>query len=172
MKANNAMQIDLWSKSSNEGVARVAVAAFAAQLDPTLEEIGDIKTAVSEAVTNAIVHAYPATLGRIRIRARLYEGQVLEVSVRDWGVGITDVGTGTPPHVHHRRRRAQRHGIYNHGEFYGCAESPLRAGQGDHRGDEAQNRGARHRLPMTEQTREWIHRAQQGDNERLRAPDR
>ena len=97
MKANNAMQIDLWSKSSNEGVARVAVAAFAAQLDPTLEEIGDIKTAVSEAVTNAIVHAYPATLGRIRIRARLYEGQVLEVSVRDWGVGIADVEQARRP---------------------------------------------------------------------------
>ena len=97
MKANNAMQIDLWSKSSNEGVARVAVAAFAAQLDPTLEEIGDIKTAGSEAVTNAIVHAYPATLGRIRIRARLYEGQVLEVSVRDWGVGIADVEQARRP---------------------------------------------------------------------------
>ena len=97
MKANNTMQIDLWSKSSNEGVARVAVAAFAAQLDPTLEEIGDIKTAVSEAVTNAIVHAYPAALGKIRIRARLYEDRLLEVSVRDWGVGIADVEQARRP---------------------------------------------------------------------------
>ena len=97
MKAQNLMQIDFLSKSSNEGFARVAVAAFAAQLDPTLEEIGDIKTAVSEAVTNAIVHAYPDCLGKIRIRGRLWENGMLELCVRDWGVGITDVNRARQP---------------------------------------------------------------------------
>ena len=97
MKVQNMMQLDLLSKSSNEGFARVVAAAFAAQLDPTLEEIGDIKTAVSEAVTNAIVHAYPNAIGRIRIRARLYEDNLLEIVVRDWGVGIADVGQARQP---------------------------------------------------------------------------
>ena len=97
MKAENVMQIDFLSKSSNEGFARVAVAGFAAQLDPTLEELGDIKTAVSEAVTNAIVHAYPHTIGKIRIRARLYPGNVLELRIQDWGVGIEDVEKARQP---------------------------------------------------------------------------
>ena len=97
MRAENKMQIDFLSKSSNEGFARLAVAGFAAQLDPTLEEIGDIKTAVSEAVTNAIVHAYPDSIGRIRIQARLYAGGILELVVRDWGVGIADVDEARRP---------------------------------------------------------------------------
>ena len=97
MKTENSMQIDFLSKSCNEGYARVAVASFAAQLDPTLEEIGDIKTAVSEAVTNAIVHAYPHEIGKIRIRARICAGQILELTVRDWGVGIADVEKAREP---------------------------------------------------------------------------
>lgn len=97
MKTENSMQIDFLSKSCNEGFARVAVASFAAQLDPTLEEIGDIKTAVSEAVTNAIVHAYPREIGKIRIRARICAGQILELTVRDWGVGIADVEKAREP---------------------------------------------------------------------------
>lgn len=97
MKAENMMQIDFLSKSSNEGFARVAVAGFAAQLDPTLEELGDIKTAVSEAVTNAIVHAYPDSIGKIRIRAQLYADHVLELSIQDWGVGIADVEKAREP---------------------------------------------------------------------------
>ena len=95
MRAENKMQIDFLSKSSNEGFARLAVAGFAAH--PTLEEIGDIKTAVSEAVTNAIVHAYPDSIGRIRIQARLYAGGILELVVRDWGVGIADVDEARRP---------------------------------------------------------------------------
>ena len=75
----------------------MAVASFAAQLDPTLEELGDIKTAVSEAVTNAIVHAYPDTLGRIVVKARLLEGGGLEVTVRDWGRGIPDIAKAREP---------------------------------------------------------------------------
>lgn len=97
MKAQNMMQIDFLSKSSNEGFARVAIASFAAQLDPTLEEIGDIKTAVSEAVTNAIVHAYPDCIGKIRIKVRCYERQILEIVVQDWGIGIEDVGKARQP---------------------------------------------------------------------------
>lgn len=97
MKTENTMQMEFLSKSSNEGFARVAVAAFAAQLDPTLEEIGDIKTAVSEAVTNATVHAYPNRIGKIRIRVRLLEGQILEMVVRDWGIGIEDVDRARQP---------------------------------------------------------------------------
>ncbi len=97
MKAQNMMQIDFLSKSSNEGFARVAVAGFAAQLDPTLEEIGDIKTAVSEAVTNAIVHAYPDKIGKIRIKAKLYENSILELVIRDWGVGIENIEQAREP---------------------------------------------------------------------------
>ena len=97
MRAENKMQIDFLSKSSNEGFASLAVAGFAAQLDPTLEEIGDIKTAVSEAVTNAIVHAYHDSIGRIRIQARLYAGGILELVVRYWGVGIADVDEARRP---------------------------------------------------------------------------
>lgn len=97
MKAQNMMQIDFLSKSSNEGFARVAVAGFAAQLDPTLEEIGDIKTAVSEAVTNAIVHAYPNEIGKIRIKAKLYENKILELVIRDWGIGIENIAQAREP---------------------------------------------------------------------------
>ena len=73
------------------------MACFAAQLDPTLEELGDIKTAVSEAVTNAIVHAYPDTLGKIVVKAKILEGNILEVTVRDWGKGIADVEQARKP---------------------------------------------------------------------------
>ena len=73
------------------------MACFAAQLDPTLEELGDIKTAVSEAVTNAIVHAYPDTLGRVVVKAKILEDNVLEVTVRDWGRGIEDVEQARQP---------------------------------------------------------------------------
>ena len=97
MRAENYITMEFPSRSVNEGFARMAVASFAAQLDPTLEELGDIKTAVSEAVTNAIVHAYPDTLGRIVVKARLLEGGGLEVTVRDWGRGILDVAKAREP---------------------------------------------------------------------------
>ena len=85
MNETNYIKLEFPSKSCNEAFARTAAAAFAAQLDPTLEELGDIKTAVSEAVTNAIVHGYPDTLGRIAMRFRIIKGNTLEISVRDWG---------------------------------------------------------------------------------------
>ena len=97
MNVNNYITLEFPSRSANEAFARQAIAAFAAQLDPTLEELGDIKTAVSEAVTNAIVHAYPDTIGKVKVRARILEGNVLELSVRDWGRGITDVKRAREP---------------------------------------------------------------------------
>ena len=96
-KSTNYITLEFLSRSANEAFARGAVACFAAQLDPTLEELGDIKTAVSEAVTNAIVHAYPDQLGKIVIKARILEGKVLELTVRDWGRGIPDVDRARQP---------------------------------------------------------------------------
>ena len=97
MKGDNYVVMEFLSRSSNEGFARMAAAGFATQLDPTLDELGDIKTAVSEAVTNAIVHAYPDKLGQIVLKMRILEGQVLELSVRDWGCGISDVEQARQP---------------------------------------------------------------------------
>ena len=97
MNSRNYIKLEFPSKSCNEAFARTAAAAFAAQLDPTLEELGDIKTAVSEAVTNAIVHGYPDTLGRIAMRLRIIKGNTLEISIRDWGRGIADVQQAMTP---------------------------------------------------------------------------
>lgn len=96
-RAENYVTVEFLSRSSNEGFARVAAAGFAAQLDPTLDEIGDIKTAVSEAVTNAIVHAYPDKLGKIVLKLKILEGNVLEITVRDWGRGIEDIQQAREP---------------------------------------------------------------------------
>ena len=96
-RAENYVTLEFLSRSSNEGFARVAAAGFAAQLDPTLDELGDIKTAVSEAVTNAIVHAYPDTLGKIVLKLRVRQDNVLEIVVRDWGVGIADIEQARTP---------------------------------------------------------------------------
>ena len=97
MKTENHVSLEFPSRSANEGFARTAAACFAAQLDPTLEEINDVKTAVSEAVTNAIVHAYPDSLGKVELKLRLYPGNELEILVRDWGVGIPDVEKARTP---------------------------------------------------------------------------
>ncbi|QNL45663.1 anti-sigma F factor [Oscillibacter hominis] len=97
MKAINYISMEFLSRSSNEGFARVAVASFATQMDPTLDELGDIKTAVSEAVTNATIHAYPDSLGKVLVRARIFEGNILEILVRDWGRGIPDVEQARQP---------------------------------------------------------------------------
>ncbi len=97
MKATDQVTITFTSRSANEGFARACAACFAAQLDPTLDEVADIKTAVSEAVTNAIVHAYPDRLGKITLRLRLYEEGWLEIQVKDSGVGIPDVDKARTP---------------------------------------------------------------------------
>ena len=97
MKFGNYMILEFPSKSSNEAFARSAVACFAAQLDPTLEELGDIRTAVSEAVTNCIVHAYPSELGNITLRCRILKDNVLDIVVKDKGVGIPDIDQARRP---------------------------------------------------------------------------
>ena len=97
MKFDNYMILELPSKSCNEAFARSAVACFAAQLDPTLEELGDIRTAVSEAVTNCIVHAYPKELGTVMLRCRILKDNILDIVVKDRGVGIPDVEQARRP---------------------------------------------------------------------------
>ena len=92
----NEMKLTIPSISANEGFARVAIAAFAARLDPTIEELNDIKTAVSEAVTNAIVHAYKNELGKIYITVTA-EADKLKISVRDKGCGIENVKKAMEP---------------------------------------------------------------------------
>lgn len=97
MKFGNYMILDFPSKSTNEAFARSAVACFAAQMDPTLEELGDIRTAVSEAVTNCIVHAYPNELGNITLRCRILKDNVLDIVVKDKGIGIANVDEARRP---------------------------------------------------------------------------
>ena len=97
MKFENYMILDFPSKSANEAFARSAVACFAAQMDPTLEELGDIRTAVSEAVTNCIVHAYPEALGTITLRCRILKDNILDIVVKDRGVGIANVEQAKKP---------------------------------------------------------------------------
>ena len=96
-KMENYVTLEFLSRSANEGFARMAAATFAAQLDPTLDELSDIKTAVSEAVTNAIVHAYPDELGKIMVKLKLVGDNTLEIVVRDWGRGIPDVQQAREP---------------------------------------------------------------------------
>ena len=97
MKFGNYMILDFPSKSTNEAFARSAVACFAAQMDPTLEELGDIRTAVSEAVTNCIVHAYPEKIGNITLRCRILKDNVLDIVVKDKGIGIADLEQARRP---------------------------------------------------------------------------
>lgn len=97
MKSKNEMKLTIDSKSTNESFARVVVSAFAAQLDPTLEELADLKTAVSEAVTNAIVHGYRDTFGKIYISGNIYEDGLVKITVRDRGCGMDDVKKAMTP---------------------------------------------------------------------------
>lgn len=93
----NKMSIKFESRSVNEAFARQAVGAFVAQLDPTMDELGDIKTVVSEAVTNAIVHGYADKTGFITVTVRLFEGRALELKIKDSGHGIADVQQARQP---------------------------------------------------------------------------
>ena len=97
MKFENYMILEFPSTSSNEAFARSAVACFAAQMDPTLEELGDIRTSVSEAVTNAIVHGYPNSIGLITLRCRILKDNTLDIVVKDRGVGIPDIEKAKQP---------------------------------------------------------------------------
>ena len=94
-RAENYVTLEFLSRSSNEGFARVAAAGFAAQLDPTLDELGGIKTAVSE--TNAIVHAYPDQLGKVVMKLKILKEGMLEITIRDWGRGIENVEQARRP---------------------------------------------------------------------------
>lgn len=96
MNNTNEMLVEFDATGENEGFARVVIAAFVARLNPTLEELGDIKVAVSEAVTNAIIHGYEGTTGKIRISAQL-EGQKLTIRIMDFGKGIADVDKAMEP---------------------------------------------------------------------------
>ena len=97
MKFENYMILEFPSKSTNEAFARSAVACFAAQMDPTIDELGDIRTAVSEAVTNCIVHAYPDAIGMITLRCRILKDNVLDIVIKDRGVGIPDLEKAKQP---------------------------------------------------------------------------
>ena len=97
MKFENYMVLEFPSKSCNEAFARSAVACFAAQMDPTLDELGDIRTAGSEAVTNCIVHAYPNEIGTVSLRCRILKDNVLDIVVKDRGVGIADIEQARRP---------------------------------------------------------------------------
>ena len=94
---NNKFNLTIPSRSSNESFARVTVAAFAAQLDPTLEEISEIKTSVSEAVTNCNVHAYPDSIGMVYISCEILKDNVIKIKVRDKGCGIADIEQARQP---------------------------------------------------------------------------
>ena len=97
MTFDNYLVLAFPSKSCNEAFARSAVACFAAQMDPTMDELGDIRTAVSEAVTNCIVHAYPNEIGTVSLRCRILKDNVLDIVVKDRGVGIADIEQARRP---------------------------------------------------------------------------
>ncbi|MBQ2750026.1 MAG: anti-sigma F factor [Clostridia bacterium] len=96
-KILNTLKLSFPSRSANEALARSIAAAFVSQLDPTMEELCDVKTAVSEAVTNAVVHAYPDRVGTIEMTLRLLEGGEIDISVRDKGRGIENIDLARTP---------------------------------------------------------------------------
>ncbi len=97
MKVKNQLKMQLQAKSANESFARASIGAFVAQLDPTIEEISDIKTAVSEAVTNCIIHAYKNFSGEIYITVKIFENNKVKIVIRDKGCGIDDVNKAMQP---------------------------------------------------------------------------
>ena len=108
--AINKMQLKLPSLSANEGMARAAVAAFVSQLDPTAVELADIKCAISEAVTNAIVHGYKHSQGYIHINVWLLEGRVAKIEIRDRGCGIENIKLARQP-LYTTDRESERSGM-------------------------------------------------------------
>lgn len=115
----NEMALEVKSKSANEAFVRVTIAAFASQLDPTIEQIADIKTAVSEAITNCIIHAYEDTEGIIRIQAFLTE-DAIDITIIDYGKGIENVEMARQTlYTSKPDADRSRYGVYYYGEFYG-----------------------------------------------------
>nr|WP_330375501.1 anti-sigma F factor [Inediibacterium massiliense] len=109
MSTNNRMHLEIMSKSQNEAFARVVVAAFASQLDPTIEELADVKTAVSEAVTNAIIHGYEGGDGIVMIECILRDDEI-EISIKDQGAGIEDIQKAREP-LYTSRPELERSGM-------------------------------------------------------------
>lgn len=169
MEQKNEMMLTFDSRSSNESFARVAVAAFTTQLNPTLEEVADIKTAVSEAITNAIIHGYDNQVRKIRIRCQVSE-RTLYVQVEDDGKGIADVKKAMEPMYTTRAGSGPlRDGICIHGSVYGSGGSGVKSGRGNHRPHEKEDRTDAAAIcikggPM-ERTLGLIQRAHDGDKE-------
>lgn len=117
----NECKVKFPALSRNESLSRSAAAAFAMQCDPTVGEISAIKTSVSEAVTNAIVHGYRDMNGMVELVMRLYSDSTVYIQVKDKGRGIPDIKRAMQPRLHHRARRrgALRAGLYGNGELYG-----------------------------------------------------
>ena len=109
MGATNEMMIEFDGRPSNEGFARVAVAAFCTQLNPTLEEVADIKTALSEAITNAIIHGYESEVDKIRLECKI-ENRSIYIKVTDWGKGIEDISRSMEP-LYTTKPELQRSGM-------------------------------------------------------------
>ena len=115
----NEMKLEFSSKSCNEAFARISVAAFASQLDPTIEELADIKTAVSEAVTNCIIHGYEGKVGIVKIECQIFGG-CIQIEISDNGKGIEDIETARQPlYTTKPDLERSRNGIYNYGKLYG-----------------------------------------------------
>ena len=166
MKPINEAAVTFLSRSANEGFARTTAACFAAQLDPTLDEIGDIKTAVSEAVTNAIVHAYPNELGKIVMKLRILEGGVLELTVRDWGRGIDDIRQARQPLFTTGGQERSGMGFTIMESFMDRLTVKSTPGEGHHRVHAQAHRPAPVRPAMSGgQLFALLDRAQNGDNE-------
>ena len=119
MEDTNEMTMIFESRPVNEGLARIAAAAFCTQLNPTLEEVSDLKTAVSEAVTNCIIHGYEGEIHKIHMTCRR-QGQEIQIDIADEGAGIENIEKAMEPLY------TTRYGIYIHGSLYGSGDCGIR----------------------------------------------
>ena len=132
MKAENSTRIQFDSLSSNEAYARGVTAAFLARYDPTVPQLADLKTAVSEAVTNCIVHAYPERIGPVCMTIAVYPDREVHITITDKGIGIPQCGTGHAALVHHRQPGGTlRSGLCSDAKLYGQGQGHLKARQGN-----------------------------------------
>jgi stage II sporulation protein AB (anti-sigma F factor) len=118
----NEMKLEFIAKSCNESLARLSISAFIANLNPTIEEISDVKTEVSEAVTNSIVHGYEGAFGIITIHGLINENE-LTIEIKDNGKGIENIAQAKEPlYTTKPDEERSRNGLYNYGKFYGRNE--------------------------------------------------
>ena len=129
MNLINEMSLSFPSKSSNEAFARSAVSAFVIGLDPTVAELSDIKTAVSEAVTNCIVHGYRRESGTVYINGKIYENNKVVIKIRDKGCGIADIEKAMEPLYHRSRRRQSRSWLCGYAELLRQSKSQIHCRQ-------------------------------------------